>query len=57
MRIKSINEQTSENDKIFLFMKNQLIQIYLLVCDIYRNQSSLKFQRSSNFKPCFTKVY
>jgi IS5 family transposase len=35
-------------------MKNQVIQIYLLVCQIYDNQSSLKYQRSSNFKPRFT---
>ena len=35
-------------------MKNQLIQIYLLVCDIYDNQSSLKYQRASNFKPRFS---
>lgn len=35
-------------------MKNQLIQIYLLVCQIYHNQSSLKYQRDSNFKPVFT---
>jgi hypothetical protein len=35
-------------------MKNQLIQIYLLVCQIYDNQSSLKYQRLSNFKPVFT---
>lgn len=35
-------------------MKNQLIQIYLLVCQIYDNNSSLKYQRSSNFKPKFT---
>jgi hypothetical protein len=35
-------------------MKNQLIQIYLLVCDIYHNQCSLKYQRSSNFKPLFS---
>lgn len=35
-------------------MKNQLIQIYLLVCDIYHNQCSLKHQRASNFKPVFT---
>lgn len=35
-------------------MKNQVIQIYLLVCQIYHNQSSLKFQRDSNFKPDFT---
>ena len=32
-------------------MDNQLIQIYLLVCQIYHNQSSLKYQRLSNFKP------
>lgn len=35
-------------------MKNQLIQLYLLVCQIYDNQSSLKAQRLSNFKPRFT---
>ena len=35
-------------------MDNQLIQIYLLVCQIYDNQSSLKYQRRSNFKPVFT---
>lgn len=35
-------------------MKNQVIQIYLLVCQIYDNQSSLKYQRDSNFKPTFT---
>lgn len=35
-------------------MKNQLIQIYLLVCHSYDNDSSLKFQRASNFKPVFT---
>ena len=35
-------------------MKNQLIQIYLLVCDIYHNQCSLKYQRLSNFKPLFS---
>lgn len=35
-------------------MKNQIIQIYLLVCDIYDSQSSLKYQRSSNFKPKFS---
>jgi IS5 family transposase len=35
-------------------MKNQVIQIYLLVCQIYHNQSSLKYQRASNFKPAFT---
>ena len=35
-------------------MENQLIQLYLLVCQIYDNQSSLKAQRLSNFKPRFT---
>lgn len=35
-------------------MKNQLIQIYLLVCQIYDSHSSLKYQRLSNFKPVFT---
>lgn len=35
-------------------MKNQLIQIYLLVCQIYDNHSSLKYQRASNFKPVFS---
>lgn len=35
-------------------MDNQLIQIYLLVCQIYDNQSSLKFQRASNFRPKFS---
>lgn len=32
-------------------MKNQVIQIYLLVCQIYHSHSSLKYQRLSNFKP------
>jgi hypothetical protein len=35
-------------------MDNQLIQIYLLVCQIYDNPSSLKYQRASNFKPNFS---
>lgn len=35
-------------------MDNQLIQIYLLVCQIYDNQCSLKHQRASNFKPKFS---
>lgn len=35
-------------------MDNQLIQIYVLVCQIYDNRSSLKYQRLSNFKPLFT---
>ncbi|CAN5680030.1 IS982 family transposase [soil metagenome] len=35
-------------------MKNQLIQIYLLVCQIYDSHSSLKYQRRSNFKPKFS---
>lgn len=35
-------------------MENQLIQLYLLVCQIYDNQTVLKYQRLSNFKPRFT---
>ena len=35
-------------------MDNQLIQIYLLVCHLYDNSSSLKYQRQSNFKPVFS---
>lgn len=35
-------------------MKNQLIQLYLFVCQIYDKQSCLKYQRLSNFKPKFT---
>lgn len=35
-------------------MENQLIQLYLLVCQIYDKQSCLKYQRLSNFKPKFT---
>jgi hypothetical protein len=35
-------------------MENQLIQLYLLVCQIYDSQSCLKSQRASNFKPRFT---
>lgn len=35
-------------------MKNRVIQIYLLVCQIYDSHSSLKYQRASNFKPRFT---
>ncbi len=35
-------------------MENQLIQLYLLVCRFYDNQSSLKSQRLSNFNPRFT---
>ena len=35
-------------------MENQLIQLYLLVCQIYDKQSCLKYQRLSNFKPRFT---
>lgn len=35
-------------------MKNQLIQLYVLVCQIYDSQSCLKSQRASNFKPRFT---
>lgn len=32
-------------------MDNQLIQIYILVCQIYDNRSSVQYQRLSNFKP------
>lgn len=35
-------------------MENQLIQLYLLVCQIYDSQSCLKYQRFSNFKPRFS---
>jgi hypothetical protein len=35
-------------------MDNQLIQIYVLVCQIYDKQCSLKYQRLSNFKPKFS---
>ncbi len=35
-------------------MENQLIQLYLLVCQIYDSQTHLKYQRLSNFKPIFT---
>lgn len=35
-------------------MDNQLIRIYLLVCRFYDNQSCLKYQRLSNFKPVFS---
>jgi hypothetical protein len=35
-------------------MENKLIQLYLLVCQIYDNHCSLKYQRDSNFKPVFT---
>jgi hypothetical protein len=35
-------------------MENQLIQLYLLVCQIYDKQSCLKYQRLSNFQPKFT---
>lgn len=35
-------------------MDNQLIQIYLLVCQTYDKQCSLKYQRCSNFKPKFS---
>lgn len=35
-------------------MDNQLIQIYLLVCQIYDSPSSLKYQWRSNFKPIFS---
>ena len=32
-------------------MEQQLIELYLLVCDFYDNQPGLKYQRLSNFKP------
>lgn len=35
-------------------MVNQLVQIYLLVCQIYDNSSTLKSQRASNIKPRFS---
>ena len=35
-------------------MENKLVQLYLLVCQIYDNQCSLKYQRLSNFKPNFS---
>jgi len=40
---------------IFLLMENQLIQIYLFVCQIYDTSSDTCFQRmSNNSKPDFT---
>lgn len=35
-------------------METKLIEIFCLICQIYDNQSSLKYQRLSNFKPKFT---
>ena len=35
-------------------MENNLISIYLLVCEFYNNEQVLKSQRLSNFKPIFT---
>ena len=35
-------------------MENQLIELFLLICDFYDNQTVLKHQRLSNFKPRFT---
>jgi hypothetical protein len=35
-------------------MENKLIQLYLLVCQIYDNHLVLKYQRLSNFKPEFS---
>lgn len=32
-------------------MEQQLIELFLLVCDFYDNQPGLKYQRLSNFKP------
>lgn len=35
-------------------METQLIELYLLICTFYDNQTVLKHQRLSNFKPRFT---
>ena len=35
-------------------METQLIELYLLICDLYDKQTVLKHQRLSNFKPSFT---
>lgn len=35
-------------------MENALVQLYLLVCQLYDSHSSLKYQRDSNFNPVFT---
>lgn len=35
-------------------METKLIELYCLICRIYDSQSSLKYQRLSNFKPRFT---
>ena len=35
-------------------MEIKLIELYCLICHIYDNQSVLKHQRLSNFKPRFT---
>ena len=35
-------------------METKLIEIFCLVCQLYDNRSSLKYQRLSNFKPLFT---
>jgi len=41
--------------RIFLLMENQLIQLYLFVCQIYDTRSATCFQRASNNrKPTFT---
>jgi hypothetical protein len=32
-------------------VEHELIQLYLLVCDLYDNQPDLKYQRLNNFKP------
>jgi hypothetical protein len=32
-------------------VKQQLIELYLRVCDFYDNQPNLKYQRLSNFRP------
>jgi hypothetical protein len=35
-------------------VETKLIELYLLICDFYDNQTVLKHQRLSNFKPNFT---
>jgi hypothetical protein len=32
-------------------VEHELIELYLLVCQLYDNQPGLKYQRLSNFKP------
>jgi len=35
-------------------VETKLIELYCLICRLYNSQSSLKYQRLSNFKPLFT---